>query len=164
MATTQAQVLLNTTYPNGDVLQMFPKTYAKYNTIEYNDVAYLVQNELDTVQKLAEAVATDITSILTAINGVTADVELTQAEYDSLTASKYTNNVTYYITDGTGDAALAEAVVYDDTNTGFGVDNVQDAIESAAQNGVPMCTPSQYQEDPTYYDGLNTYFMIMPNT
>ena len=55
-------------------------------------------------------------------------VELTQAEYDALPDSKYSDNITYYITDG-GAAGDASNVQYDPNVTGLEVNNVQSVLD-----------------------------------
>lgn len=56
-------------------------------------------------------------------------IMLTQAEYDALPDSKYTDDVTYYIMDQYLDTGIAQNVTFDKTGTGLVSANVQDAIE-----------------------------------
>lgn len=55
-------------------------------------------------------------------------VELTQAEYDALPVSKYSDNITYYITDS-DESEVAGDVVYDGSISGIEETNVQDALD-----------------------------------
>jgi hypothetical protein len=55
-------------------------------------------------------------------------VELTQAEWDALPDSKYSDNITYYITDG-GVGGDAVNVQYDTKNTGIEQNNVQRVLD-----------------------------------
>lgn len=67
---------------------------------------------------------------------VQVDVELTQAQYDALPATKLTNNVNYFIKDGAyrpqGSVIDAEGVMYDNTESGLTSDTVQGAIDENA--------------------------------
>lgn len=78
-------------------------------------------------------------------------VELTQAEYDALPASKLTNGVEYYITDGNNpNVATASQVMYDNTDSGLSATDVQNAIDEIAETGggagVSVLTYAEYQE------------------
>lgn len=64
--------------------------------------------------------------------GNTNIVKLTQVEYDALGDEKLSDNNIYLITDA--DELSAENLFYDDTETGFGVNNVQDAIVEQNKN------------------------------
>lgn len=55
-------------------------------------------------------------------------IVLTQEEYDALPDSKYTDDVTYYITDDYLDTGVAANVTFEKTGTNLVADNVQDAI------------------------------------
>ncbi len=63
---------------------------------------------------------------------VQIDVELTQAQYNALPASKNSDNINYYITDGIASESSinlrADAIIFDNSLTGLS-DNVQDAID-----------------------------------
>ena len=66
-------------------------------------------------------------------NGLTleeSEVYLTQAEYNALGDSKYTNNIKYYITDAgiTGDAP-ATKISYNNASSGLAATNVQTAVD-----------------------------------
>lgn len=67
---------------------------------------------------------------------VQVDVELTQAQYDALPATKLTNNVNYFIKDGAyrpqGSVIDSEGVMYDNTESGLTSDTVQGAIDENA--------------------------------
>lgn len=67
---------------------------------------------------------------------VQVDVELTQAQYDALPASKLTDDVNYFIKDGAyrpqGSVIDAEGVMYDNTESGLTSDTVQGAIDENA--------------------------------
>lgn len=64
----------------------------------------------------------------------TKEVELTQAEYDALPASKLTDGVSYYIKDGesapSANRFSASGISYDNTDSGLSATNVQDAVDS----------------------------------
>ena len=64
--------------------------------------------------------------------GNTDSVDLTMAEYLELEKNgQVVEDTTYYITDeSVGNEIDAELVMFDDTNTQMGVDNVQDAVEN----------------------------------
>lgn len=64
--------------------------------------------------------------------GNTNSVDLTMAEYLELEKNgQVVEYTTYYITDeSVGNEIDAELVMFDDTNTQMGVDNVQDAVEN----------------------------------
>lgn len=56
-------------------------------------------------------------------------VELTQAQYDALPASKNSDNVAYYITDGSFPEPTASTVSYDNTQSGMQATTVQGALD-----------------------------------
>lgn len=56
-------------------------------------------------------------------------VELTQAEYDALPDSKYTDGVTYYITDAGEESITASNVGFDNSVSGLEATTVQGAID-----------------------------------
>lgn len=64
--------------------------------------------------------------------GNTNIVKLTQAQYDELGDEKLSDNNIYLITDA--DELTAENLAYDDSETGLGVNNVQDAISEQNKN------------------------------
>lgn len=76
-----------------------------------------------------------------AVNGISPDnnknvqidVELTQSQYNALPATKNSDNINYYITDGiAGESSIdlgADAIVYDNTDSNLVATNVQDAID-----------------------------------
>lgn len=73
------------------------------------------------------------------INGSgSGSIDLTEAEYKELeTSGEVDSDITYYITDGVieeEEVNDASSVMYDDTNTQLGVNNVQSAIEKLASN------------------------------
>ena len=66
---------------------------------------------------------------------VQVDVELTQSEYDALPASKLTDDVNYFITDGSPTVPNvfdAKGVMYDNTSSGLTASDVQDAVDENA--------------------------------
>lgn len=71
-----------------------------------------------------------------ASKNVQVDVELTQAQYDALPATKLTNNVNYFIKDGAyrpqGSVIDSAGVMYDNTESGLTSDTVQGAIDENA--------------------------------
>lgn len=58
-------------------------------------------------------------------------IELTQAEYDALPDSKYTDNVSYFITDAgsSDDIKNANTITFNPGVTGISSSNVQDALD-----------------------------------
>lgn len=84
---------------------------------------------------------------------VQVDVELTQAQYDALPATKLTNNVNYFIKDGAyrpqGSVIDSAGVMYDNTESGLTSDTVQGAIDENASaieelnNGLTWKTAGQ---------------------
>lgn len=64
---------------------------------------------------------------------VQVDVELTKAQYDALPSSKLTDDVNYWIKDGTDIPAAsvisASGVQYDNSQSGMTADDVQDAVD-----------------------------------
>lgn len=58
-------------------------------------------------------------------------IELTQAEYDALPDSKYSDNVNYYITDAgsSDDIKNANKITFNPGVTGISSSNVQDALD-----------------------------------
>ena len=85
-----------------------------------------------------------------AVNGISPDnnknvqidVELTQAEYNALPATKNSDNVNYYITDGiTSEVAAdleAEDISYDNTSSDLSAVNVQDALDEIKESLIDM--------------------------
>ena len=69
---------------------------------------------------------------------VQVDVELTKAEYDALPISKESDDVNYWIKDGTNipqaSVISASGVQYDNTTSGLTADTVQDAIDENASD------------------------------
>lgn len=61
-------------------------------------------------------------------------VELTQAQYDALPASKNSDNVAYYITDGSFPEPTASTVSYDNTQSGMSATTVQGALDELNSN------------------------------
>lgn len=59
----------------------------------------------------------------------TDSVELTQADYDALPDTKYTDGINYYITDAGADSITASNVGFNDSVTQLGVTTTQKAIE-----------------------------------
>lgn len=65
--------------------------------------------------------------------GGTNIVEITSADYEALSEEEKNSDILYLITDSV-DGYNAGTVVYDDTETNLGADNVQDAIETLSAN------------------------------
>lgn len=94
----------------------------------------------------------DQVGTVSSVNGITpdtnknvqVDVELTQAQYDALPASKMSDNVNYFITDGlnhTTGVVSAENVIYDNTSSGMTATNVQGAVDEL-NNGLTDIFPN----------------------
>lgn len=70
-------------------------------------------------------------------NGITysgsiqVEKTLTRAEYDALPASKLTDNITYFISDGSSVTGEASSIHYDNSETQLTGTNVQDALDEA---------------------------------
>lgn len=69
-------------------------------------------------------------------SNVQVDVELTRNEWESLPSSKYTDDINYYIKDGTNipqaGVISASGVTYSNTSSGLDATTVQDAIDENA--------------------------------
>ena len=73
-------------------------------------------------------------------------VELTKAEYDALPSSKETDNVNYWIKDGTNLPAMsvmsANGVMYDNTDSGLTSTTVQGAVDELSTGLIAQSTSS----------------------
>ena len=80
-------------------------------------------------------------------------VEITQAAYDLLSeAEKLRPDVIYFITDGTPQA-LAEDVVYDNTDSGLSANRVQAAIDEVENKRSAMGNPDAFSTANSYAAG-----------
>ena len=98
---------------------------------DQTDLAIALENtgKVDTVNGIQPNVLT---------KNVQVDVELTKAEYDALPSSKLTDDINYYIKDGTDIPAAsvisASGVAYDNTQSGMSATNVQSAVDELKSN------------------------------
>lgn len=95
---------------------------------DQTDLAYALENtgKVDTVNGIEPDVS----------KNVQVDVELTRNEWELLPSSKYTDDINYYIKDGTNipqaSVISASGVQYDNTSSGLDATTVQGAIDENA--------------------------------
>lgn len=83
-------------------------------------------------------------------------IMLTQAEYDALPDSKYTDDVTYYIVDDYLDTGVAENVTFDKAGTNLVAANVQDAIVEVNKKVDDLKSFSSTSVDITLHNYITT--------
>lgn len=70
-----------------------------------------------------------ITGAINELKNTKKEIDITQAEYDALGDEKYSNNVTYYITDGPSSDLTAADIAFDSSGTNLSSNNLQDIIK-----------------------------------